>query len=310
MAPSEKDDADTVQWSDIGFERHVGYVSNFIHLNINLGSKAACDGYFSQWMFRYKRAMADWRPLDTALWCIRARQSLKSTFISTHFALSAQKAQQAGSIASFYYLAYYAALHAVWGVLYLHPDETTDRIAKPTHSKLANMFHSDFCRPGGIIRYDVKEMMEELRFRREYWSYHMPMNSPFRHESEAGCGIPIVGGLVKQCIQLSNLHSHIVADAASRLGKETAIVNPAEREKFIDTFVALNSHRHPSRSDWFLDPADSQALTEFLQDGCRLWGHSVMFEHLSDQYMTYSGNGAQDRKISHQVGGLVWKALF
>jgi hypothetical protein len=297
-------------WPAVGLEKHIRYVSGFIHLNINLGSEAACSAYFSKWMERYRHAMKHWTPLDTVLWCLRMRQSLKSTFISTHFALSARRAGQAGSTASFYYLSYYAVLHALWGVLYLHPDERTDTIAKPTHSKIPNVFQSAFCGRGGVIRYDVKEMMDDLRFRREYWSYRMPMNSPFEDEADMTGWTSSVGGMVKQCIQLSNLHSHIIAEASSRMGRFSAEVAPNDREAFMEAFLTLNSQRHPSRADLFLEPADAQALNEFLGIGCELYGHSVMFEHLSDQYMTYSGNGTQDQEISEEVGLLVYRALF
>ena len=298
------------EWPRYGLERHVPYFSNFIHLNINLGSAEACTQYFGTWMSRYRKVIRGWDEADAAAWSVRMRQSLKSAFVATHFALSAEEARASGSFVTFYYLSYYAVLHAVWGVLYLHPDERTAAIAKPTHSKLPNVFQSAFCGPKGIIRYPIREMMEDLRLRREYYSYRMPLNSPFDDEQDARGHTASVGGIVKQCIQLSNLLSHLIAGAAEREGLHPVRMQADQRDGFIEVFRAINSQRHPARDGWFLEPADENALDEFLTQGTGLQGHSVMFEHMSDEYMTYTGGGGADVAKSEKVGALVYNALF
>jgi len=299
-----------VRMAERGFEKHIGYASNFVHLNINLGGGQACSDYFGAWIGRYRKLMRDWDDLETMAWSVRTRQSLKSAFISTHFALAAREASEAGSLVTFYYLSYYAVLHAAWGVLYLHPDEKTAAIAKPTHSKLPNVFQSSFCGRNGIFQYQIKDMMEDLRKRREYYSYQMPFNSPFDDASDARGATPSTGGIVKQCIQLANLHSHMIAEAADRENIRPLTVGAEHREPFTDIFRAINSKRHPAREGWFLEPADEAALQEFLTQGCDLFGHSVMFEHMSDQYMSYSGGGEADVAKAEMVRSLVYRALF
>ncbi|RWP42425.1 MAG: hypothetical protein EOR04_11450 [Mesorhizobium sp.] len=303
-------DKNGAAWPQEGLEPYIGYVSTFIHLNINLGSAEACGRYFSVWMARYRKLMRDWSGHDTAIWCVRLRQSLKSTFVSTHFALKASEARDTGSHAVFYYLSYYAVLHAVWGVMYLHPDERTDAIAKPTHSKLPNVFQSAFCGHSGIIRYPIKQMMEDLRVRREYYSYRMPMNSPFDDDDDARGWTSSVGGLVKQCIQLANLHSHLISEAAEREGVSLTSMEEAWRGNFIEVFRTINSQRNPANGGWFMEPADESALAEYLLHGCKLYGHSVMFEHLSDEFMSYAGNGIDDLGNANKVRSLVYRGLF
>lgn len=300
---------DEPEWPQFGLERHVNYVTSFIHLNINLGSAGACTQYFATWIGRYRKLIRGWDESETAAWSVRLRQSLKAAFISTHFALAAKEASEAGSRVTFYYLSYYAVLHSVWGVLYLHPDEKTAAIAKPTHSKLPNVFQSAFCGPKGIIRYQIKDVMEDLRLRREYYSYRMPLNSPFDHEHDALGYTSSVGGIVKQCIQLSNLHSHLIAEAAYREGVGPVRIQPEAREAFTEVFRAVNSQRHPMRAGWFLEPADEGALCEFLRDGAGLYGHSIMFEHMFDEYMTYSGGGEADVAKAQEVRSLVSRAM-
>lgn len=251
------------KWPQFGLERHVNYVTSFIHLNINLGSANACTQYFSTWIGRYRKLIRGWDENETAAWSVRLRQSLKSAFVSTHFALAAREASEAGSRVTFYYLSYYAVLHAVWGVLYLHPDEKTAAIAKPTHSKLPNVFQSAFCGPKGIIRYQIKDMMEDLRLRREYYSYRMPLNSPFDDEHDAKGYASSVGGIVKQCIQLSNLHSHLIVEAADREGVGSVRIQSEAREAFTEIFRTVNSQRHPVRDGWFWSLPTSARYASF-----------------------------------------------
>lgn len=254
--------------------------------------------------------MKSWGVIDTAEWSVRNRQSLKSAFVATHFALAAREAEQTGSLVSFYYLSYYAVLHALWGVLYIHPNESTHAIAKPTHSKLPNVFQSAFCGTTGIIRYPIKKMMGDLKLRREYYSYRMPMNSPFDDEADARGATSSVGGIVKQCIQLANLHSHILSEASKREGVNIARLSNTNNDAFIEVFRKFNSQRHPSRKGWFLEPADEAALHEMINSGCGLNGHSIEFEHMSDNFMTYPDNGASDLAKTEEVNGLVYNALF
>jgi hypothetical protein len=75
-------------------------------------------------------------------------------------------------------------------------------------------------------------------------------------------------------------------------------------------FRSFNSQRHPERDGWFLEPADEAALNEFVSLGCELYGHSVMFEHMADEFMTYSGGGAADIATAETVRSLVYRALF
>ena len=55
---------------------------------------------------------------------------------------------------------------------------------------------------------------------------------------------------------------------------------------------------------------DEAALNECVTSGCWLNGHFVMFEHMSDEPMMYSGGGRADIAKAEQVRSLVYRALF
>ncbi|AIV79242.1 hypothetical protein X994_314 [Burkholderia pseudomallei] len=303
---------DTSQpWTTNGFEQFFDYVSSFIHLNINLGSEVACRRYHDEWMRKYRSAMEKWTEYDVAVWSIRCRQSLKLCFSATYFALSAEEAREAKALASAYYLAYYSILHAMWAVLFLHPEQSVESLTTLTHSKMANVFHSSFSHgKGNILRYNAKEMAEDLRFLREYYSYRMPLNSPF-HKAEVLSQVHIhLGGFVKQSIQLANLHSHLVRKTAERLELQGASVPDAQRDAFKNDFFRINGKEHLARELRLLDPADLQAQEEYLANGCDLVPLSIAYDHMFDDYMTYMDDDRPKYEIIQKTRRLVYGALF
>jgi hypothetical protein len=304
-------DGSELKWPRNGFESFIDYISSFIHLNMNLGSEAACGRYHDKWMRRYQAAMEKWTTYDSAIWSVRCRQSLKLTFSATYFALAAIDARQAKVLASAYYLDYYSMLHAMWAVLFLHPDQTTTSITEINHSKLANVFHSSFSQgKNSILQYNAKEMAEGLRFMREYYSYRMPLNSPFDDVEELSSLHAHLGGFVKQSIQLANLHSHLVRKAAERRGSTGVAVPNFQREEFRSDFLRINGKEYQARGLRLLDPADEMAEAEFLTIGCDLVPLSLGYEHMFDNYMTYVSDSKPEYKIIKKTRSLVYGALF
>jgi len=299
------------EWPRAGFESFFDYRSSFIHLNINLGSAAACRRYHDDWIGRYRAAMADWDNFEIAAWSVRLRQSLKLAYSATYFALASEEARGIGSLAAAYYLAYYSALHAMWSVLFLHPEQGHDAVADITHSKLKNVFHSAFAGGNGrILRYDASALVDDLRFLREYYSYRMPLNSPVPEEDESRRAHIHLGGLVKQTLQVSNLHSHLIRKAAERCKVQGAKV-PAERlSEFCELFFRINGKAHPSRDIKALDPADLQARREYIEQGCDLMPHSVACDHMLDDFMTYADETRPSKEIVDRVRSLVFGAFF
>lgn len=243
-----------------------------------------------------------------AIWSVRCRQSLKLAFSATYFALSGKDARQANSLATAHYFDYYSLLHAMWAVLFLHPDESVKSVTDITHSKIMNVFHSSFAHGNGsIIQANARELAEDLRFLREYYSYRMPLNSPFEKANEFSKAHIYLGGFVKQCIQLANLHSHLVVKSASRLNLMSADVPRAECDAFKEAFFRINGKEHYSRGLRLLDPADQNAQLEFLTRGCDLLPLSLAYDHMFDDFMTYSGD---ERANIDRTRALVYEALF
>lgn len=293
-----------------GFSKYFDYVSNFVHLEANLRSENECGLYHERWMRSYGTAMAAWTDYDAAVWCVRVRQSLKLCFSATYFALVANQTREQGSLAASYYMAYYASMHAMWAVMYLHPAESVDKITDITHSKMANAFYAGFSQGNTpIIRMNSKELAEDLRFLREYYSYRMPLNPPFGKEEALSNAHVSLGGFVKQCIQLANLHSHLILKAARKAGVSSATVPVDRRSDFQNDFFRINGKEHKSRGLRLLDPADKYALAELLNKGGDLLPISLQYDHMFDEYMTYAREDASEDLLK-QVRSLVYRALI
>ncbi|MDA8523538.1 hypothetical protein [Acidovorax sp. NCPPB 4044] len=295
----------------LALEDFFEYRSRFDHLNINLGDGPSRQKYHDDWMFRYRRASGAWDDYDAAIWAVRCRQSLKLCFSATYFALASEQAREARVLASAYYLAYYSALHAMWAVIYLDPDQTLQKVAEITHSKIANVFHSVYASGAQrIIRYDARKLVENLRFMREYYSYRMPLNSPFRDHPELLKTHISLGGFVKQSIQLANLQSHLLSKAARRNKKGSACVPVERMGNFRQDFFLVNGKEHLEKAMWLLEPFDEIALSEFLSKGCDLLPHAVMFDHMFDCYMTITDIDKPDGDIIRRTKSLVYNALL
>ncbi|UVF19992.1 hypothetical protein HPT29_002235 [Microvirga terrae] len=299
------------KWPRNGFEPYFDYVSNFLHLNINLGGPEGCKAYHDNWMRRYNSAMTKWSSYEAAIWSVRCRQSLKLSFSATFFALSADKVGSTTTIKSAeYYLAYYSMLHAMWAVIYLHPEQSLDHVTAITHSKIANVFHSEFASgTNPVIVENEKELAEDLRFLREYYSYRMPLNSPFAASPSLSLSYSRLGGFVKQSIQLANLHSHMIRKVAERIGKCSAAVSVSEQAAFRDAFFKINGKEHQPRGLRLLDEADMQAQSELITMGCDLLPLSLGYDHMFDNFMTWDQD-RPDEKMLQRVRSLVGNALF
>lgn len=301
---------DGLDWPRDGLSTFFKYISNFIHLNINLGSPAACRKYHDAGMKRYRRVTATWSDYDVAIWAVRLRQSLKLAFSATYFALSSRELRDQRSMAASSYLAYYAALHAMWAVVYLEPDQSHERMPGISHARLADTFAAKFTGPGAILQVDARTLVNDLRFLREYYSYRMPLNAPIDADGDIARAHIHLGGFVKQSIQLANLHSHLIRKAAERDGKQAASVPLADHRRFSDAFFLINGKEHAGRKLFALDPADRKAEREFLRQGCDILPLSLAYDHMFDDFMTYVDGSQPDYKIIDETRVLVGNALF
>jgi hypothetical protein len=293
----------------LGFEKFSPYKDNFIHLNINIGIDN-CGEYYSSWMSKYKKSLSKCTNYDIVIWHMRLRQSLKMNFSATYFSLLAKRSMESKILPAYHYLNYYAVLHSMWSVIYLLPDQELHQLTSITHSKMANLFHDRFSTRDKIIGYNAKKISEDLRFLREYYSYRMPLNDPFTLKEIDEYGVNSVGGFVKQCIQLANLHSTIIHNCAKKIGRVDVSFPGYEYERFEKDFSNINAKLDNNSTDIILDPSDSIEKGRIIKHGASLYPHSINYEHFFDDFMCYSSNHIEGDDIYEKVRTLVARALM
>ncbi|MFV3403265.1 hypothetical protein ACNFIC_04830 [Pseudomonas sp. NY15463] len=300
-----------VQGSWIPLSQYFDYICDFFHLDRNLKTNAARQKYHDGWMEKYQKSISAWTDYDVAIWSVRARQSLKLCFSSTYFALESQRARKQGVMASAYYLGYYSVLHAMWSVIYLDPQQTTKNVYDITHSKILNLFHSDYAHGNNsVLGYNAKKIVGNLRFLREYYSYRMPLNSPLDQDHELAMAFASLGGFVKHCIQLAHLQSQLLMKSAMRKKKASASLPLEQLPTFADEFFAINGKEREMTQERLLDPADEFALHESMSKGCDIMAHSLAFDHMFDDFMTCLGGTNPGEEIISETRRLVGAALY
>ena len=75
-----------------------------------------------------------------------------------------------------------------------------------SHYKLKNIFKSDFCNSKGIFDNSVIKLFEDLKFKREYFSYSSPMNMVYDSWEK---DINVVKDMLCRIYQVLALHSSI-----------------------------------------------------------------------------------------------------
>lgn len=76
-----------------------------------------------------------------------------------------------------------------------------------------------------------------------------------------------------------------------------------------DRYVAMCGKAHPTLLIKPLDPADEIDLERLVKVGCDLMPHSVMNEHMFDEYMTYSGELQLPAEMIARVRALIFNAF-
>jgi hypothetical protein len=213
-------------------------------------------------------------------------------------------------MAASHYLAYYAAMHAMWSVVYLLPEQTHEKVHQINHTALTNVFTTTFTGPRSILKYDVKSLVEDLRFLREYYSYRMPLNAPVSPDSDIAQAHIHLGGFVKQSLQLANLHSHLIRKSAEKYHKQCSQVASQDIDRLRRFFFDVNGKQHPARNERVLDLADRQAEHEFISQGCDILPLSLAYDHMFDDFMTYTDDRRADEEIIRRTRTLVGNVLL
>jgi hypothetical protein len=271
----------------LAFEDYTKYrYSNFDQLNERLSVPNEQKKYIDSWKSKYTKHFKNSTPEESFLWNIRVHKALKEIFSASSMYQESLIAKESRSWTSFYFLSYYSLFHGFFSCVYLLPSENIDKLSEITHSKLLNVFKSNFVsvKPK-IIDESICEAFSIFKYLREYYSYHMPPNH-FLYEHKDNIKPDVVlPKYLRSCFQLASLLSEIIESSFDKHHKE--IPDRDSYYKFVhEHYCKVNSREHPTTKEHLLHYVDKVRLKEAFEYPAPL-PFVIELEHFSDEFGLY-----------------------
>ncbi|SIQ52701.1 hypothetical protein [Marinobacterium stanieri] len=282
----------------MAFEDYTEYVSsNFELLNKRVSKPSDQKKYIDSWKSKYAAHFKSNPPEENFLWNIRVHKALKEIFTASTMYQESLIAKESRSWTSFCFLSYYSLFHGLLSCAYLLPSENINKLSEITHTKLLNIFKSNFvsAKPN-IIDEGVCEAFVVFKYLREYYSYHMPPNH-FLYEYEDNIKPDFVlPTYLKSCFQLSSLLSEIIESSFKKHHKKIP-----DRYSFYDYvrehYCKVNSREHPVTKKHLLHYVDEVRLRETFEYPAPV-PFVIELEHFTDEFGLY-----EDAEFSRFANG-------
>lgn len=273
----------------MAFEDYTAYItSNFDILNERVSTPEEQKKYLDSWKSKYAEHFKKSDPKENFLWNIRVHKALKEIFSATAMYQESLIAKESHSWTSFYFLSYYSLFHGFLSCVYLLPNENLDNLSEITHSKLVNIFKSNFvsAKPY-IIDGEICEAFSILKYLREYYSYHMPPNHFLYDHKDNIKPDAVLPKYLKSCFQLASLLSEIVESSFNKHHKK--IPDRFSYYEFVRNYYCkVNCREHPVTKQHLLHYVDEIRLKETFEYPVPV-PFVIELEHFSDEFGLYEG---------------------
>ncbi len=298
----------------MAFERFSKYCNtNFGLLNGNMLDEKNQQMYYERWMRRYAELFKDNNEKIIIEWDLRIRKAMKEVLTSASFYVESTCTYKSNCFSASYYLMYYSLFHAMLSSLWLDNEQTIDNLVVINHSKVANCFFNNFCKPNQLlISNEIRDLWEDLRFLREYYSYNMPLNDMFDETLDIEKPSVKLKNNITQCFQVTSLHS-IMLENSFKKHSRTVKINDENWVFFWNLHEKVNGKKHPKKQTYLLDPADKYARSELIQYACGIECITSDIEHYFDEFRGYHGvvETEPDPKVFDvcDIWKLVWDSI-
>lgn len=269
----------------MSFSRFSNVSCNFTRLDTKLNDLVLQENYYNRWMQKYAQVFKTSSPdLIGIEWDLRCRKSLREIFSSATFLIEAKKNLEMGCFSSYYFCLYYSLFHAIYSSLFLDADSAINKLFDITHRNIINKFISAFGNTkSDIMEKDIGALFQDLRYRREYYSYITPLNNLFDYQKDLDTLVPVL----LDCYQLTSLHSLLIQKSYSKnVGKIIHLSTTQEYDLLNDLFFKLFSKADPS-GNLTLDPSCENIHHELLQYGFSPEYIVSDLDHQFDEFHTY-----------------------
>lgn len=271
----------------MSFNDYSTYRFQFDRLDKRLADTNNQKRYFDKWMKKYSEIF---KHEDTFLismeWDLRCRKALREIFSSATFYQEAKKNIENRCFSSYYFCLYYSLFHAVYACIFLDTECTVPQLLDITHKNIIKLFISAYGNTSkDIMSHDVEILFENLKYRREYYSYVTPFNNLFNYTDDLKSLEPIL----LDCYQLASMHSLFINKSYTKqIHSVKKIHSPKEMYVFETLFNNFFSKKNPDKTTK-LDPSSEYMKFEMIEFGFLPEYIALDLDHQYDEFHTYDG---------------------
>lgn len=207
-------------------------------------------------------------PIVTAEWIARHYLASKKISLAALYFTQSEILISQGMKNLSFYACYYSLFSALSANILLNTDFQLNKVREISHTALAREIRNYYVR-SGIYDEEVVLLLDELRFCRELYSYHLPISGDVIH-GETILNVDRLhdrlGKILPLCLQVSDMQSYLSYYAwESAVGRpyDFNIQQTPEIDELFWSIVTRNgssSHSHQDRGDYYL-------LAYFLKSG-------------------------------------------
>lgn len=262
-----------------------GISCSFSMIENILSTEELQEAYYIKWREKYAIAFNKKDNFTNALeWDLRCRKAMREIFTSATLYVEAKKNLEMKCFSSYYFCLYYSLFHAIYSCIYLDVESSIEQLTNVTHNNIINIFISAFANTEkDIFDRDIKSTFEDLRYKREYYSYSTPFNNIFDYSND----LKNLENIIKKSFQLASFHTLIVEKSYDKNIKSTFnCSNLPESRILTELFYKLFAKRNKSNI-YILDDSCKNMLYELKRYGLRPSHIVTDLEHQFDEYHTY-----------------------
>lgn len=263
------------------------YHVDFDRLDAKLKSPDEQKKYYNKWMQKYAKVFkSDNGNLNAIEWDLRCRKAMREIFSSATFFIEAKKNLEMKCFSSYYFCLYYSLFHAIYSSIFLDADSDMNKLSSVTHRNIINIFISAFGNSkSDIMTKDIDVLFNNLKYRREYYSYVTPFNNLFNYMED----LEKLRQILLDCYQLTSFHSLMIEKSyCKNISKVTKITDIDEVYEFDELFYGLFSKKDETGKNK-LDSSCEFLRGELLQYGFKPEYIALDLDHQFDEFHTYDG---------------------
>ncbi|MBH3362208.1 hypothetical protein [Pseudomonas sp. URMO17WK12:I11] len=228
-----------------------------------------CVGKFSKSHYeKLKKLFVDGEYLVGVEWIARHYLASKKISLAALYFTQSETLQERGMKNLSFYACYYSLFSALSANMLLNADFRLDKVRTISHSALARDIENYFVKTN-IYDREVVSLLEELRFCRELYSYHLPISGDVIHGKTV---LDIdslhvrLGETLPICLQMSDMQSYLSYYAWEEVvGRPIDVLN--ERMSEVDDLFWSIVQREGPSSISHNDRGDYMLLGYFLKTG-------------------------------------------